>query len=205
MRKVIAFQNDEGGLSVAHPAPQARQRVLVSEAVFETFEQEETTYTQEVDEETGVVTHTPRTEMVRRTVEVSPAVYRDQTDEEFLAFVAQRSVPEGVPYEVIDIDDIPQDRMFRAAWKADAGRIVEDVEKAKEVAKDILRAQRAPLLEALDVAFLRAIEQGADAAPIAAEKQRLRDITREPDKARSVDELRVMAATLLTAEAEARA
>ena len=59
---------------VVYPAPQARQRILVSEAVFETVEQEETTYTQEVDEETGVVTHTPRTEMVRRTVEVSPAV-----------------------------------------------------------------------------------------------------------------------------------
>lgn len=205
MEKAIIYQGSEGQLVVVYPAPQARQRILVSEAVFETVEQEETTYTQEVDEETGVVTHTPRTEMVQRTVEVSPAVYRDQTDEEFLAFVAQRSVPEGVPHQIIDLDDIPQDRMFRAAWKADGGRIVEDVEKAKEVAKDILRAQRAPLLQALDVAFMRAIEQGADAAPIAAEKQRLRDITREPDKAQTIDELREMAATLLAAEVEAKA
>ena len=205
MQKVITYTNEQGGVSVVYPAPDARQRVLVSEAVFQEIEEEVPTMVQEVDEETGVVTHTQRMETVRRSVEVAPAVFRNQTDDEFLAWCAQRSVPEGVSYEVIDLDDIPQDRMFRAAWKADAGRIVEDVEKAKEVAKDILRAQRAPLLEALDVAFLRAIEQGADATPIAAEKQRLRDITREPDKAQTIDELREMAATLLVAEVEAKA
>lgn len=204
MEKAIIYQGSEGQLVVVYPAPQARQRILVSEAVFETVEQEETTYTQEVDEETGVVTHTQRIETVRRSVEVAPAVYRNQTDEEFLAWCAERSVPAGVPHQVVGLDAIPRDRTFRAAWKADAGRIVEDVEKAKEVAKDILRAQRAPLLEALDVAFMRAIEQGADAAPIAAEKQRLRDITQAPDKAQTIDELREMAATLLAAEVEAK-
>lgn len=188
MRKVIAFQNTEGGLSVVYPAPQARQRLLVSEAVYETFEEED---------EAG--------EVVRRTVEISPAVYREQTDEEFLAWCAERSVPAGVPHQILDADAIPPDRTFRNAWKADGARIVEDVEKAREVAKEILRARRAPLLEALDVAFMRAIEQGADAAPIAAEKQRLRDITREPDKAQTIDELREMAATLLAAEVEAKA
>lgn len=198
MEKAIIYHGPEGQLVVVYPAPQARQRVLVSEAVFETVEQEETTYTQEVDEETGVVTHTPRTEMVRRTVEVSPAVYQDQTDEEFLEWCAERSVPVGTPYQVISVSDIPRDRTFRNAWKADGARIVEDVQKAREVAKDILRAQRAPLLEALDVAFMRAIEQGADATPIAAEKQRLRDITQEPDKARNIEELRAMAKELLS-------
>lgn len=205
MEKAIIYQGSEGQLVVVYPAPQARHCVLVSEAVFETVEHEETTYTQEVDEETGVVTHTAIRQMVRRTVEVSPAVYRDQTDEEFLEWCAERSVPVGTPYQVISVSDIPQDRTFRNAWKAGVGRIVEDVEKAKEVAKDILRARRAPLLEALDVAFMRAIEQGADAAPIAAEKQRLRDITREPDKAQTIDELREMSATLLAAEVEAKA
>lgn len=198
MEKAIIYQGSEGQLVVVYPAPQARQRILVSEAVFETVEQEETTYTQEVDEETSVVTHTPRTKMVQRAVEVSPAVYRDQTDEEFLEWCAERSVPVGTPYQVISISDIPQDRTFRNAWKADGARIVEDVQKAREVAKDILRAQRAPLLEALDVAFMRAIEQGVDATPIAAEKQRLRDITQEPDKASTIEELRAMAKELLS-------
>lgn len=200
MEKAIIYQGSEGQLVVVYPAPQARQRVLVSEAAFETVEQEETTYTQEVDEETGIVTHTPRTEMVRRTVEVSPAIYRDQTDEEFLAWCAQRSVPIGLPYQIIDVEDIPQNRTFRAAWKAEGSQIVEDVEKAKEVAKDILRAQRAPLLEALDVQYLRALERGEDTVPIAAEKQRLRDITQVPDTAQTIDELREIATTLLADE-----
>ena len=197
MRKVIIYENESGGLVVVNPAPAARQRVLVSEAVYEQVEEEVTSYMQEVDEETGVVTHTPRTEIVRRTVEVSPEVYRDQTDEEFLAWCAERSVPIGVPHQIVDVNAIPRDRTFRNAWKSEAGRIVEDVEKAKEVTKDILRAQRAPLLEALDVAFMRAIEQGVDATPIASEKQRLRDITQEPDKARNIEELRAMVKELL--------
>lgn len=197
MRKVIIYENESGGLVVVNPAPAARQRVLVSEAVYEQVEEEVTSYMQEVDEETGVVTHTPHTEIVRRTVEVSPAVYRDQTDEEFLAWCAERSVPIGVSHQIVDVDAIPQDRTFRNAWKADGARIVEDVQKAREVAKDILRAQRAPLLEALDVEFMLAIERGVDATPIAAEKQRLRDITKEPDKARNIEELRTMTKTLL--------
>jgi hypothetical protein len=200
MNKVIVYTNEQGALSVVHPAPKARQRVLVSEAVLQEVEQEVETFSQEVDQETGVVTHTPRTEMVRRTVEVSPAVYRDQTDEEFLAWCAQRSVPTGLPYQIVDTDAIPQDRTFRNAWKAQGRQIVEDVEKAKVVAKDILRAQRAPLLEALDVQYLRALEQGEDTVLIVAEKQRLRDITKTPDDAKSIDELRAIATTLLAAE-----
>lgn len=55
-----------------------------------------------------------------------------------------------------------------------------NIDKAKAIKLDQLRAERAPKLAALDVAFVRALEQGdADAqARIAAEKQALRDVTK---------------------------
>lgn len=55
-----------------------------------------------------------------------------------------------------------------------------NIDKAKAIKLDQFRAERAPKLAALDVAFVRALEQGdADAqARIAAEKQALRDVTK---------------------------
>ena len=51
--------------------------------------------------------------------------------------------------------------------------------KAKEIKKDMIRAERAPLLDLLDVQFMRAVESGdtAKQAEIAAKKQALRDAT----------------------------
>jgi hypothetical protein len=52
-----------------------------------------------------------------------------------------------------------------------------NVDKAKEIQKDKLREARKPLLEKLDVDFVRALELGRDTASIAAQKQALRDVT----------------------------
>ena len=49
--------------------------------------------------------------------------------------------------------------------------------KAKALTKDKLRIERKPLLEAQDVAFMKAQEAGSDTSAIVTEKQRLRDIT----------------------------
>ena len=57
-----------------------------------------------------------------------------------------------------------------------------NMDKAVEIKKDMIRAERAPKLESLDVAFMRAVEAG-DAekqAEIAAKKQALRDATNDP-------------------------
>ena len=62
--------------------------------------------------------------------------------------------------------------------------------KAKDITKDRLRAERAPLLQSLDVQFQRALETGEDTAEIVAEKQRLRDITQLADTATTPDELK---------------
>lgn len=67
-----------------------------------------------------------------------------------------------------------------------------NLEKAKAITKDRLRAERAPLLQAQDVAYQRATEEGADDAAIVAEKQRLRDITKLADEATTLDELKAI-------------
>lgn len=69
-----------------------------------------------------------------------------------------------------------------------------NLNKAKEITKDRLRTERAPLLQAQDVAFQRALEEGADTAAIVAEKQRLRDITTLADEATTLDELKALKA-----------
>jgi hypothetical protein len=63
-------------------------------------------------------------------------------------------------------------------------------DKAKAITKDRLRQERAPLLQAQDVAFQRALEANADTTAIVAEKQRLRDITQLADQATTLDELK---------------
>jgi len=49
--------------------------------------------------------------------------------------------------------------------------------KAKVITKDKLRVERKPLLEAQDIAFMKAQEAGTSTSAIVTEKQRLRDIT----------------------------
>ena len=70
--------------------------------------------------------------------------------------------------------------------------IIVDINKAKDITKDRLRAERKPLLEAQDVAFQRALESSADTSAIVAEKQRLRDITTLVDTANTVEELKAL-------------
>jgi uncharacterized protein YdaT len=72
--------------------------------------------------------------------------------------------------------------------------IIVDINKAKDITKNRLRAERKPLLEAQDVAFQRALESGADTSTIVAEKQRLRDITNQVDTANTVEELKALEA-----------
>ena len=57
--------------------------------------------------------------------------------------------------------------------------IIIDLEKAKPIAKDILRKERAPVLASLDVSFMRAVEAGNTSlqTAIVGQKQELRDIT----------------------------
>jgi hypothetical protein len=67
-----------------------------------------------------------------------------------------------------------------------------NLDKAKAITKERLKAERTPLLQAQDVAFQRALEEGADTSAIVAEKQRLRDITGLADSATTLEELKAI-------------
>jgi hypothetical protein len=64
--------------------------------------------------------------------------------------------------------------------------------KAQGITKERLRAERAPLMLAQDVAFQRALESGTDTTAIVTEKQRLRDVTKLADAATTLDELKAL-------------
>jgi hypothetical protein len=67
-----------------------------------------------------------------------------------------------------------------------------NLNKAKEIKKEQVRAERKPLLEALDVEALRNISNAAKLAEIEAKKQALRDATSHSSivNATSVEELK---------------
>jgi len=71
----------------------------------------------------------------------------------------------------------PTDRTFRGAWQFNGAAVEIDMTAARGIHKDNLRTERGPLLAALDVTYMKALEQGGDTAAIAAEKQALRDVT----------------------------
>ena len=55
---------------------------------------------------------------------------------------------------------VPSDRHFRGAWSLNGSVISEDLAKAKEIFKDKIREVRAPLLDAEDVVYMKALEAG---------------------------------------------
>jgi hypothetical protein len=67
-----------------------------------------------------------------------------------------------------------------------------NIDKAKEIKKESLRQERKPLLEAQDVAYMRAQEAGEDTTAIVAEKVRLRNITMLCDTAETVEDLKAI-------------
>ena len=66
------------------------------------------------------------------------------------------------------------------------------IPKAKDITKDRLRIDRKPLLEAQDILFMQAQESGSDTTDIVAEKQRLRDITKDVDSCTTTDQLKAL-------------
>jgi hypothetical protein len=94
---------------------------------------------------------------------------------------------------IVDSASLPEaDNDFFNAWELSGGVVSVNLTKAKAITKDRLRAERAPLLAAQDVAFQRAQESGADTTAIVAEKNRLRDITNLADTCTTPAELRAL-------------
>jgi hypothetical protein len=117
------------------------------------------------------------------------------TGEISIEAVMDKDVPKGKGARIVNLADLPnQYNDFYDAWEMDATSVTVNLDKAKELTKNRLRMERAPLLEAQDVAFQRALESGADTTAIVAEKNRLRDVTGLADAATTLEGLRAIKA-----------
>ena len=112
--------------------------------------------------------------------------------------LAVKDVPAGKAYKIVNTSEISSDRTFRDAWETEdiPVTITTSMPKAINITKERLRLERKPLLELQDIRFMQAQEAGIDTAAIVTEKQRLRDITNNADKATTLDELKALKVAL---------
>jgi len=123
------------------------------------------------DPETGILV-----EMWPCLHEINPATNKPFTVQE----VADKDVPDGVSYSIVEDSSVPTDLSFRDAWKGvgigtTGATVTEDITKAKEIHKTNIRLARASKFTDLDIEYQRALETSADTSAIVAKKQALRD------------------------------
>lgn len=128
------------------------------------------------DPETGILV-----EMWPCLHEINPATNKPFTVQE----VADKDVPDGVSYSIVEDSSVPTDLSFRDAWKGvgigtTGATVTEDITKAKEIHKTNIRIARASKFTDLDIEYQRAIETSADTSTIVAKKQALRDAPAAP-------------------------
>jgi RNA polymerase-interacting CarD/CdnL/TRCF family regulator len=75
--------------------------------------------------------------------------------------------------------------------------IIIDINKAKDITKDMLRQERKPQLEALDIQMLRNFSNQELLNEIEVKKQVLRDATKQVDEMTTVDELKAASLPVL--------
>jgi hypothetical protein len=106
------------------------------------------------------------------------------SDAQYRAHVIGRSVPAKASFHELPENWAPpdSDRTFRSAWVTDGISITCDMTRARDIHRNNLRKLRAPKLDALDEAYLRADEVGdvQRKRDVAAQKQALRDVTADP-------------------------
>lgn len=99
-----------------------------------------------------------------------------------------------VSHTEISETELREKSFYRDAWRHDKGLVV-DMDAAREIHREKLRALRAQKLAALDVEYQRADEDGDGNSKraISTLKQALRDATSDPmiDAAKTPDELRL--------------
>lgn len=94
---------------------------------------------------------------------------------------------------IVDDSTLPEEyNEFFNAWVLNDAVVSVNFTKAQEITKDRLRAERTPLLQALDVAQLRNLADPVALADIEAKKQVLRDATKQVDSLTTLDELKAV-------------
>jgi predicted metal-dependent hydrolase len=102
-----------------------------------------------------------------------------------------KDVPKDTPYKIIDSVEIDNDYFNAYEFDSELGSKL-SADKAKELHKDKWRSARKPKLEALDIAFMKAVESGdaVKQAEIATNKQALRDVTNTEIIGSTIEEIK---------------
>ena len=116
--------------------------------------------------------------------------------------IQQKDVEDGAESRIIYRADVPEELTFRDAWDASFENyegVFIDMEKARYIAQNKIRRYRKPVLETLDVEYMKASEfqDSATMAEVAAKKQVLRDLPASPaiQEATTPEELKRLAET----------
>ena len=96
---------------------------------------------------------------------------------------AAKAVPQGVVFSIQDESALPSDTTFRNSWELIDGAVVENLQKAKPVAHDMRRAERATAFAPHDKVILLKISNN-ETAEQEAEAQRV--LIREADDAKQI-------------------
>ena len=68
--------------------------------------------------------------------------------------IAEKDVPEGKTFEIVDVSDVPSDRLFRNAWEHDTTastmKVKVNMTKAKAIAHDFRRGRRSSEFMSVD-------------------------------------------------------
>ena len=125
-------------------------------------------------------------------------IYYKNNNDEYCIFASIKESELESEWEKVnpDINDyvmcIEKDEDFPFCYEIENNKKVFKLDQAKEVTKNRLRNDRQSLLEAQDIKFMQAQESGADTTAIVAEKQRLRDITKDADTCTTTDQLKAL-------------
>ena len=114
--------------------------------------------------------------------------------------IAEKDLPDGKPYKIMDSSKLPESSIFRDAWVADDNWTISiDMERAREVWRNKIRFARASKWEQLDVAYMKALEISGDVSEIVEEKIMLRDFPNQEsiELSESVEELELICNTSL--------
>ena len=108
--------------------------------------------------------------------------------------LALKDVPDCVPYEIVDVADIPSDRYFRDAWVIGMDGCVEhDLDQCREIGHDKRRAARTKEFAPFDEIIAKQIP-GADAIEAEAARAEIRskyaDVQVAIDAAADPDEIK---------------
>lgn len=71
-------------------------------------------------------------------------------------------------------------------------KLILNIQKARNIWKDVIRAYRTDALLKLDADFMKAQETNADTTQIVADKQTLRDLPAQVDSATTTDEIKLV-------------